>query len=355
MLILDSHYYSWTLFFNSIGFLAKTLSKVLCYLISMITFGYFRVIVESGRKGSNPVMLQISANIKSSKWKFIPFKDSGEINGPLICSFCYGFIYSERNQSDDKFFTQMIILIRNKDRYLLENCQKTDINKYSKITISLNRTVIRKNAFSDDENIVPTKSQKKIIDFISDKYEKDGFSATLLIGPAKTGKTTIASLLAKKYGGTLCDQLTLSLPGFSIMDIYNETIPKKNKPLIFSFSDFETEMREISAGMPQMFKYLRRAVFNSSTLATTMDSLSQCRNTIFIFSTNDETILELDKSNTKESKYIGKFLRPGRIESYFYIDEVINTGNKFYVDSSMDKLKKNTYIENESIEEVIET
>lgn len=93
--------------------------------------------------------------------------------------------------------------------------------------------------------------QGGMIDKIIEHYKKKRHTVVYIYGPPGTGKSMIASLLAEKLNGSLCNTLKPWQPNDTIDILHSDVEPTKNKPLIIVFDEVDSALLKIHEGIPQ--------------------------------------------------------------------------------------------------------
>ena len=100
-------------------------------------------------------------------------------------------------------------------------------------------------------SVQPRDPQTSVMKEIMDHYYANGHTVALLHGPPGTGKSMISILLADALRGMFCNTLRPWQPGDVLTDLYNESEPTVDKPLIVSFDEIDVVLATIRAGIPQ--------------------------------------------------------------------------------------------------------
>ena len=98
-------------------------------------------------------------------------------------------------------------------------------------------------------SIVPRTSQGAIIDTICEHQKTHGHTVVYLHGPPGCGKSMIGIMLAQRLNASYCNTLKPWQPGDTLADLYAETDPTAEKPLLVAFDEFDGAILAIHAGI----------------------------------------------------------------------------------------------------------
>ena len=156
-------------------------------------------------------------------------------------------------------------------------------------------------------SVQPRDPQTIVMKEIMDHYYCHGHTVALLHGPPGTGKSMVSILLADALKGTFCNTLRPWQPGDVLTDLYNESEPTVDKPLIVSFDEIDIVLAAIRVGIPQ-HKNIPTSVHDKGGWNRMFDSIGRglLPHLIVVMSTNvDASVLDaLDCA----------YLRKGRVD-----------------------------------------
>jgi len=156
--------------------------------------------------------------------------------------------------------------------------------------------------------------QEAVIDTIVEHYKKKRHSVVYIHGPPGTGKSMVASLLAEKLNGNLCNTLKPWQPNDTIDILHSEVEPTKNKPLILVFDEVDSALIKIHDGIPHHSK-IPTMVSDKTGWNHMLDEIQRGMYPNFILlmtsNRNPEFIKGLDPS----------YMREGRVDLTFEMTE----------------------------------
>lgn len=148
---------------------------------------------------------------------------------------------------------------------------------------------------------------RRIIEMVETSFV-NGYGYRLIVmisGPSGTGKSHIASLLARELKGSLCDDFNPTNSGQNLTSLIKIINPSKNKPLVLQIDEWDETIKIIHTGIKQ-HEFFVTLVRNKETYNTFMDRLKDCDNVIVILTMNSK----FNEINSLDSSYI----RDGRID-----------------------------------------
>ena len=148
---------------------------------------------------------------------------------------------------------------------------------------------------------------KRIIEMVETSFV-NGYGYRLIVmisGPSGTGKSHIASLLARELKGSLCDDFNPTNSGQNLTSLIKTINPSKDKPLVLQIDEWDETIKIIHTGIKQ-HEFFVTLVRNKETYNTFMDRLKDCDNVIVIFTMNSK----FDEINSLDASYI----RNGRVD-----------------------------------------
>lgn len=158
-------------------------------------------------------------------------------------------------------------------------------------------------------NFIAKPKQLAIIEQIVSYYKENNKCVTMISGIPGTGKTTIGILIAKELNGMLCKSYNPLTPGDNLENIYNESQPSFNKPLIILLDEFDIIIESIHNNKIIMHKNIPIEIYNKITWNNLFDdiNLNLYPHLILILTTN------LSKE-TLDSQYDSSYTRLGRVD-----------------------------------------
>ena len=99
-------------------------------------------------------------------------------------------------------------------------------------------------------SMIPRPDQETIMNTIKETYNKSGHATVYIYGDPGTGKSIIGVLLANYYKGSYCNTLRPWQPGDTLANLYTESEPSAECPLIILFDEFDGALIQINKGIP---------------------------------------------------------------------------------------------------------
>lgn len=159
----------------------------------------------------------------------------------------------------------------------------------------------------DVSEFTATDKQQEVIDQIRSVYETKGHCVAYIYGEAGSGKSMIATLVAKSYQSSLTFDHNPTTPGDRLSIIHSKINPRKNKPLVILFDEADIMIEDIHHKRCYIMKLIETTVRNKSTYNGYFDriDMGMFPNLIVLMTSNQKPdyIRGLDPS----------YLRKGRV------------------------------------------
>lgn len=165
----------------------------------------------------------------------------------------------------------------------------------------------------DLSHIKPIGKQEEIIESIMNIYNKKGRASIFINGVSGAGKSTIGYLLAKQLNGIYCHSFNPTDPGDYLSTLISDIQLDEPIPIIIVIEEIDILLKKIHIGI-QNNNEMPIPVYNKCTWNTFMDDLIFYK-ILFVFTSNTskENIDKMDPA----------YLRKGRIDEYYYMNEAI--------------------------------
>ena len=244
--------------------------------------------------------------------------------GPFIGYNYHGYIENK------EYITITLYTTSIKYNNLIKETEENDTENKGVIPIETNKfksekkitIFIRKGTYKnfyyhsiklDLSHIKPIGKQEEIINSITNIYNKKGRASVFINGISGAGKSTIGYLLAKQLNGFFCHTFNPTDPGDYLSNLIAD-MQLDDEPIIIVIEEIDVLLTKINKGIDKNNE-IPICVHNKSTWNTFMDDMIFYK-IIFIFTSNTkkEIIDQMDPA----------YLRKGRIDEYYYINEMIS-------------------------------
>lgn len=158
-------------------------------------------------------------------------------------------------------------------------------------------------------NFTPRDYQSQIIKIINQEYQNHPFSIcrVLISGQKNLGKSMVAKFLAKELKTSLCFDINLLLPGSPLINLYQQSSPDKDKPLIIQLDEFDIMIKNIHENKNiKSVNWASNKIQDKSSYNTFMSEYTLCLPyVIYVATTNEdfEWFDELDTSYTSPNRF----------------------------------------------------
>lgn len=202
----------------------------------------------------------------------------------------------------------------NGDLYEIENEEKQQQQKIIKIfeTSGSYYDAKYKSRNINITRFTATLKQQAIIDSTIALYKKKFNTVVLLTGPPGSGKSVCAILLAAQLNANYCATFNPTLPGESIVGLYNGICPTEQNPLVLLLDEIDVMIDSIHNDKIKISQQTARIqIYNKTTWNRFFDDIDNGLYPYVIFlMTSNVDKAEIDKMDPA-------YFRKGRIDQHF--------------------------------------
>lgn len=166
--------------------------------------------------------------------------------------------------------------------------------------------------------IYPMGDQGPIMQDIIERYNKAKRLVSFVYGVTGAGKSTLGLLIAKELNGAYCHDFNPTDPGDSFKSLMRDTKSdtEMSGPLVIVMEEIDTTIKMIHEGSVPRHPKAITSIHNKATFNSLLDDMIFHRNMIIILTSN-KTKEEIDALDTS-------YLREGRVNAYYTMNEQIN-------------------------------
>jgi hypothetical protein len=295
-----------------IGYICYNFSPQLIFIFIFYLFNIHKYYILGDKEVNHSIMKKISKKIVYTENFYLNGKSIP--HGYFIGWNYFGYIQIRDNETNMIIWTKESIY---KD-LIEDKVEKVDI-VIQPVSNKIN-VYIRKGSYKNFyyqcirvnlSHIEPIGQQGIIIDSITELYHKKQRANIFIEGVSGAGKSTIGYLLAKNLNAVYCHTFNPTEPGDFLSNLMVDM--NSDQPIVIVIEEIDVLLKKIHVGIERNNE-TPIMVHNKTTWSNFLDDLF-LYNILFIFTSNT--------SKTEIDKLDSAYLRKGRIDDYYTMNEPI--------------------------------